>query len=97
MGAIRSVTEKLGIGSAETVRRWARREQAADDPVAAKSSKESAELKQLRAEVRELRRANEIRDREGRKECRHSVAAERLRRRVAPPAQTTKPPNNRGF
>jgi transposase len=58
--AIRSVTEKLGIGSSETVRKWVRRSQAADDPAAVKASAESAELRQLRAEVRELRRANEI-------------------------------------
>ena len=41
-------------------RRAPGRSQAADDPAAVKASEESAELRQLRAEVRELRRANEI-------------------------------------
>jgi transposase len=54
------LTEKFGIGSAETVRKWVRRSQSADNPVAVAAAAESAELKQLRAEVRELRRANEI-------------------------------------
>ena len=58
--AIRSVAEKLGIGSSETVRKWVRRAQAAEGPAAVMASEESAELLQLRAEVREPRRANEI-------------------------------------
>lgn len=58
--AIRSVTEKLGVGSSETVRKWVRRAQAVSTPEGAKAAEESEELKRLKAEVRELRRANEI-------------------------------------
>ena len=57
--AIRSVAAKIGA-SGETVRTWVR--QAAVDAGArpGTSSEESAELKRLRRENHELRRANEI-------------------------------------
>lgn len=58
--SIRSVTEKLGIGSSETVRKWVRRAQAVSTPVGARAVEESEELKRLKAENRELRRANDI-------------------------------------
>lgn len=58
--SIRSVTEKLGIGSMETVRKWIRRSQAMSTPAGVKAAEESEELKRLKAENRELRRANEI-------------------------------------
>ena len=51
---------KLGIGSAETLRKWVRQAEVDDGKRPGVSSEESAELRKLRAEVRELRRANEI-------------------------------------
>jgi transposase len=58
--AIRAVADKLGIGSAETLRKWVRQAEVDDGKRPGVSSEESAELRKLRAEVRELRRANEI-------------------------------------
>jgi transposase len=58
--AIRAVAAKLGIGSAETLRKWVRQTEVDDGKRPGVSSEESAELRKLRAEVRELRRANEI-------------------------------------
>jgi transposase len=58
--AICAVAVKLGVASAETLCKWVR--QAAVDvrKRSGVSSEESAELRQLRAEVRGLHRANEI-------------------------------------
>jgi transposase len=58
--AICAVAAKLGIGSAETLRKWVRQAEVDDGRRPGVSSEESAELRKLRAEVRELRRANEI-------------------------------------
>ena len=58
--AIRAVADRLGIGSAETLRKWVRQAEVDDGARPGVSSEESAELRKLRAEVRELRRANEI-------------------------------------
>jgi transposase len=58
--AIRSVAAKLGIGSAETVRKWVRQAQVDAGTRPGTTSEESAELKRLRRENAELRRANEI-------------------------------------
>lgn len=58
--AMRSIADKLGVGSPETVRKWVRTEQALSTPAGAKAAEESDEVKRLRAENRELRRANEI-------------------------------------
>ncbi len=55
-----SVATKLGIGSTETVRTWVRRAEVDDGARPGVTSEESAELRRLRAENRELRRANEI-------------------------------------
>ncbi len=51
---------RLGIGSAETLRKWVRQAEVDIGTRPGVSSDESAELRKLRAEVRELRRANEI-------------------------------------
>src|SRR5664279_4061119 len=56
--AIDSVASKLGIGSAQTVHNWVRKVDAGARP--GTTSVESAEMRKLRAENRELRRANEI-------------------------------------
>jgi transposase len=58
--AMRSVAQKPGIGSTETVRKWVRRAEVDADARPGVSSEESAELHRRRAENRELRRANEI-------------------------------------
>ena len=57
--AIESVAAKLGA-SAETVRKWIRQGQVDAGQRAGTTSEESAEVKRLRRENAELRRANEI-------------------------------------
>jgi transposase len=58
--AICAVASRLGIGSAETLRKWVRQAEVDAGQRRGVSSDDSAELRKLRAEVRELRRANEI-------------------------------------
>ena len=58
--AITAVAEKLGIGSAETLRKWVRRAEVDAGARPGLSSEEHAEIKRLKREVAELRRANEI-------------------------------------
>ena len=58
--AIRSVAAKLGIGSAETLRKWVRQSEVDAGQRPGVSTEESAELRRLRLENKELRRANEI-------------------------------------
>ena len=57
--AMSSVAAKLGT-SAETVRKWVRRAEVDTGQRPGLSSEEHAEIKRLRREVAELRRANEI-------------------------------------
>jgi transposase len=57
--AIRSVAAKVNV-SAEALRRWVRQAEVDAGTRSGPSSEESAELKRLRREVAELRRANEI-------------------------------------
>jgi len=58
--AIVAVAKRLGIGSAETPRKWVRQAEVDGGARPGVTSQGSAELRKLRAEVRELRRANEI-------------------------------------
>jgi len=58
--AINAVAQKLGVGTAETVRKWVRQAEVDAGARPGTSSEESAELKRLRRENHELRRANEI-------------------------------------
>jgi transposase len=58
--AIEAVAKKLGIGTPETLRKWIRRSEVDSGVRPGVTSEESAEIRKLRAEVRELRRANEI-------------------------------------
>jgi transposase len=58
--AIRSVAAKLGIGSAETLRKWVRQAEVDGGKRPGVSSEESVEIRRLRRENAELRRANEI-------------------------------------
>jgi transposase len=58
--AITAVAQKLGIGTIETLRKWVRQAEVDTGQRFGVSSEESAELKRLRRENAELRRANEI-------------------------------------
>ncbi len=58
--AMESVASKLGVGSAQTVHNWVRKAQVDAGQRPGVTSDESAELRKLKSENRELRRANEI-------------------------------------
>lgn len=58
--AIKLVASKLGIGSAETLRKWVRRAEVDAGRRPGLTSEESAQVKALKKENAELRRANEI-------------------------------------
>ena len=58
--AIRSIASKLGIGSSETLRKWVRRAQVDAGERPGMSTEESEQIKALKRENAELRRANEI-------------------------------------
>jgi transposase len=58
--AIEAVAKQLGIGTPETLRKWIRQDEVDAGSRVGVTSQESADLRKLRAEVRELRRANEI-------------------------------------
>ena len=58
--AINAVAQRLGVGTAETVRKWVRQAQVDARARPGTTTEESAELKRLRRENAELRRANAI-------------------------------------
>lgn len=58
--AIRSISAKLGITSPESLRKWLRQAEVDDGARPGKTSEEIAEIRELKKEVAELRRANEI-------------------------------------
>jgi transposase len=58
--AIRSIADKLGVGSAETLRKWVRRAEVDAGARPGVTTAESEQLKALKRENAELRRANEI-------------------------------------
>ncbi|MFJ1898742.1 MULTISPECIES: IS3 family transposase [unclassified Streptomyces] len=58
--ALRAVAQKLGIGSAETLRNWVKREEIDSGQRPGTTSEESAAMKALKRENAELRRANYI-------------------------------------
>jgi transposase len=58
--AIRSIAAKLGIGSAESLRKWVRQAEVDGGQRPGVSSEESAEIRRLKRENAELRRASEI-------------------------------------
>ena len=58
--AISAVTAKLGIASTETLRRWIRRAEVDGGTRPGVTSEEHAEIRRLKRENAELRRANEI-------------------------------------
>jgi len=70
--AINAVAQKLGIGTAETLRKWVRRAEVGDGPRPGLTTAEHAEIKRLKRENAELRRANEILKAGG---CRRNASA----------------------
>ena len=58
--AITSIAKKLGIGSAETLRKWVRRAEVDAGQRSGITTEESEQIKALKRENAELRRANEI-------------------------------------
>lgn len=58
--AIRAVAARLGIGSPETVRKWLRRAQVDAGERPGVTTEEKAEIRALKQENAELRRANAI-------------------------------------
>jgi transposase len=58
--ALRAVAEKLGIGSGETLRNWVRRDQVDSGQRPGTTTEESAQIKAMKKEIAELRRANDI-------------------------------------
>jgi transposase len=58
--AIKSVASKLGIASPEQLRKWLRQAEIDGGVRPGKTTEELAEIKALKAEVSELRRANAI-------------------------------------
>jgi transposase len=57
---MKAVVVKLGVGHAETVRSWVRKAELDAGTRPGTTTEESAELKRLRREVAELKRATEI-------------------------------------
>src|SRR5258708_29625694 len=60
LAAIKAVAGKLGIGSAETLRKWVRQDEVDAGKRPGVTREESAEMRRLKQENAELRRANEI-------------------------------------
>ncbi len=58
--AIRTIAAKLGIGSAETLRKWVRQAEIDGGARPGKTTQEIGEIRELKREVAELRRAKEI-------------------------------------
>ena len=58
--AMRSVAAKLGIGSTETLRKWVRRAEVDSGARPGLTTAEHEQIKALKRENAELRRANEI-------------------------------------
>jgi transposase len=58
--AMNAVAEKLGVGTGETVRKWVRQAEIDGGVRPGTTSEESDELKRLRRENAELKRANDI-------------------------------------
>ncbi|MFD7860541.1 transposase [Streptomyces microflavus] len=58
--ALRVVGERLGIGSAETLRNWVKRDEVDSGRRLETTTEESAQIKAVKKEIAELKRANDI-------------------------------------
>jgi len=58
--AMAKVSDLLGVGTPETVRKWVRRAEVDEGTRAGTSAEESAEVRRLKRENAELKRANTI-------------------------------------
>ncbi|WP_079050857.1 transposase [Streptomyces sp. NRRL F-5122] len=58
--ALQAVTDKLGIGSRETLRNWVKQNEVDTGQRPGTTTEESVQLKALKKENAELKRANEI-------------------------------------
>jgi transposase len=58
--AIRTIASRLGIGSPETLRKWVRQGEIDGGQRPGKTTAELAEIRELKKENAQLRRANEI-------------------------------------
>lgn len=58
--AMKAVATKLGIGTTETLRKWVRQDQIDNRARPGTTTEESAQVKAMKKEIAELRRANEI-------------------------------------
>lgn len=58
--AIRTIAARLGTGSPETLRKWVRQSEVDGGTRPGKTTQELAEIRELKKENAELRRANEI-------------------------------------
>ncbi|WP_406840949.1 IS3 family transposase [Streptomyces sp. AHU1] len=58
--AMKAVAQKLGIGTAETLRKWVRQDQIDAGTRPGMTTEESAQVKAMKKEIAELKRANEI-------------------------------------
>ncbi|MER5685882.1 IS3 family transposase [Streptomyces sp. NPDC002205] len=58
--AIKAVAAKLGIGTTETLRKWVRQDQVDAGARPGTTTEESAQVKAMKKEIAELKRANEI-------------------------------------
>ncbi|WP_329565059.1 transposase [Streptomyces sp. NBC_01361] len=58
--AMKAVAQKLGIGTTETLRKWVRQDQIDEGARPGTTTEESAQVKAMKKEIAELKRANEI-------------------------------------
>jgi transposase len=58
--AIKSISAKLGVRSPESLRKWLRQAEVDGGTRPGKTTEDLAEIRELKKEVAELRRANEI-------------------------------------
>ncbi|MFC9619436.1 transposase [Streptomyces sp. NPDC056930] len=58
--ALRAVAQKLGIGSAETLRNWVKRDEIDSGQRPGTTTEESAQIKAMKKEIAELKRADDI-------------------------------------
>ncbi|MFF1349709.1 transposase [Streptomyces sp. NPDC058322] len=58
--ALRAFAQKLDIGSAETLRNWVKRDETDSGQRPGTTTEESAQIKAMKKEIAELKRANDI-------------------------------------